>query len=294
MISRWTQLSLAAMILFACTPGYQPDVQGHRGCRGLMPENSLPAFLRAVDIGVHTLELDVVISRDNQVVVSHEPFMSREICLDPEGKEIAAVNETRYNLYQMTYEEIEAFDCGSKVHARFPDQEKMSVSKPLLRAVIDSVETYLRTSGKPLVRYNIETKSTSSGDGIFHPDPETFVDLLMAVLREKKVLDRCTLQSFDVRTLQVARQKYPDMPLVLLIENQDGLDANLQKLGFTPAIYSPYFQLVDQPLLDTCRARGMQVIPWTVNEPQDIDRMIELRVDGIISDYPDRVMDKLR
>jgi glycerophosphoryl diester phosphodiesterase len=281
------------MILFACAPDYHPDIQGHRGCRGLMPENTLPAFLRAVDIGVTTLEMDVVISRDNQVVVSHEPFMSHEICQDMEGREITAINEEKYNLYQMTFEEIEAFDCGSKVHPRFPDQEKIPAFKPLLRAVIDSVEVYLQENKLPLVRYNIETKSSLSGDGIFHPEPEVFVDLLVAVLREKKILDRCTIQSFDVRTLQVANKKYPDIPLVLLVENQEGLEANLQRLGFTPEAYSPHFQLVDQPLIDACHAQGMKVIPWTVNERKDINRMIELRVDGIISDYPDRVVDQV-
>lgn len=291
MSCRWILLSLATLLLFACSPDYHPDIQGHRGCRGLMPENTLSAFLHAIDLGVTTLEMDAVISRDNQVVLSHEPFMSHDICQDPDGKEITAVNEEKYNLYQMTFEEIEAFDCGSKVHPRFPDQKKIHAFKPLLRAVIDSVETYVRTRGLPPIRYNIETKSSLSGDGIFHPEPEVFVDLLVAVLREKKVLDRCLIQSFDVRTLQIAHKKYPDISLVLLVGNQDGLAVNLKRLGFTPEAYSPHFELVDQQLIDACHEGGMIVIPWTVNERKDIDRMIELRVDGIISDYPDRVLD---
>lgn len=294
MICRWIPLSLAAMTLLACTDAYSPDIQGHRGCRGHLPENTLPAFLRAIDMGVTTLEMDVVISRDNQVVVSHEPFLSHETCLNPDGKPISAIEEEKYNLYQMTYEEIEACDCGSTPHPRFQEQEKMVISKPLLRAIIDSVEAYVDTTDRPAIRYNIETKSSISGDDIFHPAPEPFVELLVAICREKKILDRLTIQSFDIRTLQVAHQKYPDIPLALLIGNETGLEVNLKQLGFTPQIYSPHFSLVDQALMELAHAKGMQVIPWTLNDHSDIQKMIDLRVDGIISDYPDRVIDLVK
>ncbi|RMG30770.1 MAG: glycerophosphodiester phosphodiesterase [Bacteroidetes bacterium] len=266
------------------------DIQGHRGCRGLMPENSIPAFIRAIDLGVNTLELDVVISKDSQVVVSHEPYFSHLICTTPEGQEIQAENERQFNLFQMTYEEIRAFDCGSRPHPRFPGQAKMAVYKPLLTELIDTVETYTHTRGLPAVRYNIETKSSPEGDGVFHPEPATFVKLLMEVIQSKGIEDRCSIQSFDPRTLQVAHQQYPGMELVLLAENQLSVEENLQQLGFTPAVYSPYFKLVDEEVVKFCHTKGMKLIPWTVNEQTDIQRMLELGVDGIISDYPDRVV----
>ncbi len=269
------------------------DIQGHRGCRGLMPENSIPAFLKAIDIGVTTLELDVVISKDSQVVVSHEPFFSHEICSSVQGQEVTEENEREFNLYQMNYEEIKAVDCGSKFLSRFPEQQKMVVNKPLLKEVIDAAEAYAKEKGAPPLLYNIETKSSPKGDHIYHPEPGVFVDLLVHVMQEKGILDRTTLQSFDLRTLQIAHRKYPNIVLVLLIANEDSPQQNLDKLGFTPEVYSPFFKAVDEDLVAFCREKNMKLIPWTVNEEKDIQTMIAFGVSGIISDYPDRVIERV-
>jgi glycerophosphoryl diester phosphodiesterase len=268
----------------------QIDIQGHRGCRGLMPENTIPAFKKALELGVNTLEMDVVISKDGQVVLSHEPFLSHEICLNGEGGEITEGTEKKYNLYQMTYAEIERCDCGSKKHTRFPDQQKMVAHKPLLSAVIDSVEAYRKQHKLPPVQYNIETKSDPAGDGVFHPAPDEFVDLVMAVVNRKGIAGRTIIQSFDPRTLRVMRKKYPKVKLALLVENQLSAEENLKQLGFTPAIYSPYHLLVNTELIKFVRQKGMQIIPWTANEPAEIKRLLALKVNGIISDYPDRVL----
>ncbi|SDK29536.1 glycerophosphoryl diester phosphodiesterase [Catalinimonas alkaloidigena] len=285
-------LSLA-LLLMACSSPAPLDVQGHRGCRGLYPENSIPAFMHALELGVTTLEMDAVITKDRQVILSHEPFMSPEICRNAAG---APTDEdearARFNIYQMTYDEVRAFDCGSKPHPRFPDQQKIPVIKPRLADVIDRVEQWRVVNGKPAVFYNIETKSTPEGDEKFHPAPEAFVKLLVGVLEEKRILDRSILQSFDVRTLQVAHQLYPDLRLALLVENEASPEAQLETLGFVPAIYSPHFELVDTTLVSFCHTRSMQLIPWTVNEADEIRRMKRLGVDGIISDYPDRVLAK--
>ena len=283
---------LLIMLLFACAPGEEQtlDIQGHRGCRGLLPENTIPAFEHALELGVTTLEMDAVITKDKQVVVSHEPFMSHEICLTSSGEEILETEERSHNIYQLTYEEVAAYDCGTKYHPRFPDQKKMAVSKPLLRAVIEHAETYQQENNRPPVFYNIETKSKPEGDSLFHPEPKEFVDLLVAVFKETGIYDRTTLQSFDVRTLQYAHEAYPDLTLVLLIENKKSLEENLEILGFVPQVYSPYFQLVDANLVAVCREKGMKLIPWTVNESSDIEEILALGVDGIISDYPDRVI----
>lgn len=270
------------------------DIQGHRGCRGLLPENTVPAFLKAVEIGVNTVELDVVISQDKQVVVSHDPFLSHLICLTPEGKTISKQQEKSYNLYQMDYTTISQCDCGSKPHPNFPEQKNFPVSKPLLSEALDSIEQYLKENQLLLVHYNIETKSSPAGDGLFHPAPAEFVDLLVQVLKDKHMLDRTTIQSFDVRTLQYARKKYPEIKLALLVENTKSPSKNINKLGFSPEIYSPYYKLVDQRLLQYAKKQGMKVIPWTVNEPDDIRDMLTKQVDGIISDYPDRVIEIIK
>lgn len=270
------------------------DVQGHRGCRGLMPENTIPAFLKAIDLGVTTLEMDAVISKDGKVVVSHEPFLSHVICRDPKGREISEEVEKTYNLYEMNYEEISQCDCGSRIHPDYPEQHKFSESKPLLSEVINEVEAYIEKNKLTAVRYNIETKSTPEGDGVYHPEPGEFVDLLMEVIQEGKIAERTTLQSFDVRTLQYAHTQHPDMELALLVGNVKSLKRNLETLGFVPEIYSPYYKLVRKKTVQQAQEKGMRIIPWTVNKPKDIQKMISLGVDGIISDYPDRVVRALQ
>lgn len=267
------------------------DTQGHRGCRGLYPENSILGFKHALDLGVKTLEPDVVISKDKKVVVSHEPFLSHEICLDLSGKQIHQKDERSYNIYQMTYDEIRQFDCGSTHHNRFPNQKKTSTFKPLLSEVIQLAEQHSQVIKRALPYYNIETKSTSSGDHIFHPTPEEFVNLLIIELNNHEVLDRCIIQSFDIRTLQYLHQKYPKVKTALLIEHPSNAKENIEHLGFTPTIYSCDFTLLTEAEVDFCHQQNVLVIPWTVNEVEDMKRLIDMGVDGIISDYPDRLIE---
>jgi glycerophosphoryl diester phosphodiesterase len=265
------------------------DKQGHRGCRGLLPENTIPAMIRALELGVTTLEMDVVITKDRQVVLSHEPWMGHEIVTTPEGKAIEAAKEKTYNIYRMDYAEVRTFDAGLKPHPRFPGQKKMAAVKPLLRDVIDSVRAWCERHNKPLPYFNIETKCLPPGDGIFHPAPAPFCDLLMQVITEKNIFAQSIIQSFDFRTLQYLHQKYPALATAILIEDHDKRSAAqwLSALGYTPAICSPHYTLVNKELLAFCRGKGMRLIPWTVNTKEEIERLRNLGVDGIISDYPD-------
>jgi glycerophosphoryl diester phosphodiesterase len=264
------------------------DLQGHRGCRGLMPENSIPGFLYAIELGVTTLEMDVVISKDKKVVVSHDPFFSHEFCLNPDGSEIKEEEERNFTLFEMTYEEIKTFDCGSKIHPRFPKQRKMPVYKPLLEDVINAAEAHASSLGKSKLYYNIEIKSTIEGDNVYHPPYKEFTDLLMDVLQKKNILERTIVQSFDIRPLQYLHQTHPDMTLSFLVENTLVFKENLSILGFTPAIYSPEFILVDEALMTFAKEHNMKVIPWTVNEVAEMKKLIAMGVDGLISDYVDR------
>lgn len=266
------------------------DWQGHRGARGLLPENTIPAFRKALDLGVTTLELDVVVSNDKQVVVSHEPFFSADICTDPSGKPIARGDEKSRNLYAYTYAEIQSYDCGSRGNPRFPEQQKQKVSKPLLGEVIRSMEAYRREKNLPPFGYNIEIKSTPAGDNVYHPGVAEFSDLVHRVITEQLPPERFTLQSFDFRVLRYWHEKYPAVALVTLVENRRGTEKNLAELGFTPAVYSPYYQLLTgKDAVDKIHGLGMKVIPWTVNDPGDMRRLKAWGVDGIITDYPDRI-----
>lgn len=266
------------------------DLQGHRGCRGLLPENTIPAFLRAVDLGVHTLELDVVANQAGEVFVSHEPFFNHEISTAPDGSLVGEEVEREHNMYGLSKAEIQSYDVGMRAHPRFADQEKIAVHKPLLSEMVLAVETYLIALDLPKVRYNIEIKRVADHDEVFHPKMETFADLVYEEIKSLGIMDRTTIQCFDVATLQYLHRMYPSAQLVYLIENLDSFEENIQKLGFEPSVYSPYFQFVNEELVSECRARGIQLIPWTVNEEEDIAKMIRLNVDGIISDYPDRLV----
>lgn len=265
----------------------QFDIQGHRGCRGLLPENTIEAMKKAIDIGVTTLEMDVIISKDKQVLLSHEPFLSHEIALDLNGKEIPEDKEKDYNLYQMNYDQIKQYDCGSKVHPRFLEQQKIKTYKPLLSEVIQFAEEYSKTKNKKLF-YNIETKSDPKGDAIYHPAPNEFVDLLVGVLNKTTISDRVYIQSFDVRTLQYLHKKYPKFKTVLLVENKMSIQKNLKILGFKPTVYSPEYILLDKSKVEFLHKKKIKVIPWTVNKTDDMTKIISYGVDGLISDYPDR------
>jgi glycerophosphoryl diester phosphodiesterase len=271
------------------------DVQGHRGARGLAPENAIPAFRRALELGVTTLELDTVVSADSQVVVSHDPVMSAVFCAHPDGRPVAPGDDVV--IFDLPYAEVARFDCGSRPNPRFPDQALEPVAKPLLRDVIRFAEGWARTHGRA-VFYNVETKSRPEGDGRLHPPPDVFVDLIWGVVEAEGVAERFTLQSFDVRTLQHARARSLPIRLALLVGDVrltgQGvsalavLDAGLDALGFVPDIYSPQFTLVTSSVVEAAHAMGLLVIPWTVNDRADMERLTALGVDGLITDYPDR------
>lgn len=263
------------------------DWQGHRGCRGVMPENSVPAFLKALDYPeVTTLELDLAVSRDNQLIVSHEPWFNPAICSLPGGDSIPRRDAEKYLIYQMTAAEIRAFDCGSRGNPRFPDQQKLATHKPTLREVVEAVHAI-----RPHIRWNIEIKTQPEWDGLRHPPVEEFARLVIAELRALGIDKNAVVQSFDVRALQAMHRQAPEITLAFLIENLKGLEPNMEKLGFTPSIYSPYFQLVSPKLVRKCHARGLKLIPWTVNDVASMRGMIRLGVDGIITDYPNRIVE---
>lgn len=283
-LSAW----LIHLILVGCATSVGPDfdIQGHRGARGDRPENSLSAFRYATEIGVPTLEMDVVVSADSQIVVSHEPWMSRDLCLLPDGRRIAEDSARAIVLFTLPYEQIARYDCGSLPNEGFPDQIREPGPKPLLSDVIDAAEELAAKMDRPAVRYNIETKSNPSSDGLYHPDPETFVTLLVDVLTRTGILDRTTVQSFDVRTLQVLHARGIAVTTSFLIDGSKPLAAHLHALGFTPDILSPHRAIVSPALVDSAHSLGMKVVPWTINVPAEMRRQIAYGIDGLITDFP--------
>jgi glycerophosphoryl diester phosphodiesterase len=292
-----TELLLLVALIFAChaskkvssqvLPAF--DIEGHRGCRGLMPENTIPAMMKALELGVTTLEMDAVITKDKQVILSHEPFFNHEITTGPDGKYITEQDERNLNIYKMTYAQTQTYDVGLKPHPRFPSQKRLKASKPLLKEVIENVEAYHKLNGGRTVFYNIETKTQPATDGTFHPSPGDFVNTLMGVINGANIADRVIIQSFDFRTLQVLHRRFPAVNTAALVEDFDkrSLDEQLKALGFKPTIYSPHYSLVNKELIAKCHELQIKVIPWTVNDKAKIDELKALGVDGIITDYPD-------
>ncbi|GGD78701.1 glycerophosphoryl diester phosphodiesterase [Emticicia aquatilis] len=269
------------------------EIQGHRGSRGLMPENTIPAFKKAIDLGVHTLELDVVISKDKKVVVSHDPFFNPNCTTDPSGKFIKKENQG--NLYQLTYEEIKKYDVGLRGNKDYPEQQKMAVYKPLLEDMIRESEKYAKAKGVKPLKYNIEIKSEEKEYDISQPKVEEFSDLVYKVIIKQLPPKRVTLQSFDYNVLkfwhkQIEQKKYKSIALSALIEPFDNNEVqfNLDKLGFKPQIWSPYFAQATEKRVKELHELGIKVIPWTVNKREDMEKVKAVGCDGLITDYPDR------
>jgi len=292
------RLVLAILLLSAVNTFAQTvkvvSIEGHRGARGLIPENTIPSFLKALDLGADTLELDVVVSRDGLLVVSHEPWFSSVISLDRNGNRIPPEKEKEFNIYKMDYSQIKLYDVGSLGNKDFPEQQRMKVSKPLLRDVFTAVDAHTWKNKLNPVAYNIEIKSDPAGDDVFHPAPSVFARKVYDEVLASKMEKMVKIQSFDVRPLQELKKLPVKLSLALLVGNKDGIEKNLAKLGFLPDTYSPHFALVDEATVRYCRERNIKIVPWTVNEIVDLEAMKRFDLDGIITDYPDRAVKVFR
>jgi len=266
----------------------QIEVQGHRGCRGLLPENSLTAFEKAIDLGVHTLELDIAITKDNEVIVSHEPFMSRTICFNPDGTEIPEAMDMKHNLYHMTHEEIKEFDCGSKFHPSYPDQEKLKTHKPLLSEVFNLIK-----KKNPSIRLNIEIKSKIAYYGVYTPYPKDYVEIVLNEINEYRMFNNVNLQSFDLAILEEIKIQSPKMKVALLVDEDGDIKSKLKALSYNPEIISPYYKLLNRDIISAYQTKGFLIIPWTINQKEDLKQMIDWSVDGIITDYPNLLIEML-
>lgn len=262
------------------------DLQGNRGARGIMPENTIKGMLRALDLGATTISMNTVVTKDKKVILSQEPYFNHEYSLKPNGKPITLKEQKSYNIYQMDYADVQKFDVGSKVHSRFPYQQKYVAYKPLLEETIDSVEAYVKENKLAKPNYSIETKTIPNGDNEFQPEPAEFIELIMEVVNRKKLAKRVTIQSFDVRTLQYLHEHYPKVKTALFIDEKIDFEVNVSELGFRPTVYSPYSVLVGKGLVDRCHESGVKIIPWTVNSAKDMKYLIGLGVDGVVTDYP--------
>lgn len=297
----------AAVFLFMNGPVMAFDIEAHRGGRALLPENTLPAFANALSMGVDTLELDLGVSLDGAIVVSHERGLNPDLARDAAGVYVAppGIPFVELRLADIRKYDVGQIRPGSAYAAQFPDQRAVpGTTIPTLKEVLDLV----RRSNDRHVRLNIETKIDPNHPEQ-SPDPRRFVALLLDLLQAEEFSDRVMVQSFDWRTLQLVQQRAPAIPTVYLtVQKGSAPTVFLDKpspwtAGFDPvdhegslpraiksaggAIWSPYFGDVDAALISEAHGLGLPVVVWTVNRREDIARMIDLGVDGIISDRPD-------
>lgn len=298
----------ALMIISGAATGL--DLQGHRGARGLLPENTLPAFARALAIGVTTLELDVAVTKDGAVVVSHDTVLNPDITRGPDGQWL---KRDDISIHALTLSELQQYDVGrikplTAYAQRFPQQQSVDGTRiPRLADVF----ALARRAGNGQVRFNIETKISPD-----HPlrtlPPAEFARALIALVRAERLEARVTIQSFDWRTLQVVQQEAPQIATVYLSVQQSWQDNIRAREPSSPwtagwhisqfggslpqlvkaaggAIWSPYYGEITRTAVREAQQLGLKVVVWTVNEPREIERMIDLGVDGVISDYPDRL-----
>jgi len=282
------RLAAVLMTLMVSQSAGAFDLQGHRGARGHAPENTLPGFERALAIGVDTLELDVGVTRDKVVVIHHNRRLNPDLARGPDGKWVSAPAPT---IHSLTFEQLQTYDVGrirpgSEYARRYPHQ------KPIDGTRIPRLEELFARAG-PRVRFNIETKLAAEAPDETLP-PQPFARALIAEVRKAGVAGRTTIQSFDFRTLAVVQREAPEIATAYLTSGKKGEAVPRMVHEAKGAIWSPSFQDLDLRALAVAHELRLKVIPWTVNEPADIRRVLEIKVDGIISDYPDRVLEELK
>jgi len=318
-------LGIAFALLLAGCATSSFDLQGHRGARGLAPENTLPAFARALSIGVNTLELDTGVTSDGVVVVAHDPSLNPDIARGTDGQWIEKKGPA---IHALTYDALSGYDVGrlkpgTHYVKRYPAQVAVDGTRiPRLAELFAMV----RKSGNRHVGFNIETKvSPTAPDETLAPEP--FARKLIGEIRRARMSQRVTIQSFDWRTLQAVQRQARDIPTVYLTAQQKFTDNvctgakagvpsiapadcgpsawtagfQLKDHGSVPrmvkaaggATWSPYFGDVDEQKVKEAQGLGLRVVVWTVNEPAQIAKMLDLGVDGIISDRPDVVREEM-
>lgn len=262
------------------------DLQGHRGMRAHWPENSLLGMEEAVVAGVSTLELDVVIRSDGQPILSHEPWLSHEICLDPRGIPVEE-GDMSWNLFTMSVEALEACDCGSRGHARFPSQRPVPTTKPTLDALFEVCSARAVSDDRfGKVRFNIELKHRLEGEGIFHPEAAAFAQAVIDVVERHGMADRVTVQSFSAPALEAVHAARPSWSTAWLVDHAATVDAWMSQLSFVPTILSPEHVFLSGSMVAEAHALGLTVVPWTVNEAPRMRELLAMGVDGLITDDP--------
>lgn len=259
------------------------EIQGHRGARSVRPENTLAAFKYALELGVDVLELDTVVTKDNVLVVSHDPLVNTEICKIPADSKIKPGTP----FYNLSLAEVKTLDCGTLINPKFPAQVPSPGEKiPTLEEVFQLVK------GNENIRFNIETKIMAAAPELT-PSPREFSSLIIELLKQHKLEKRTVIQSFDYRTLIESKKLFPSIRTAFLAYGSY-FDFTILLESFPFDIYSPNYQWITKEMVDKFHMKGVEVIPWTANDKAAWDYLLQIGVDGVITDDPKALMDFLR
>lgn len=262
------------------------EIHGHRGARGVYPENTIEGFEYAIGLGVRAIELDLVVSADKELIVSHDPWMDATICKHPDGSEISCEEEKNLNLFKLSAKEIQAYKCGRRLDHEFPDQKEVLSYKPTFSELVKKTKS-------TNIFYNIEIKSEEDWYDHYCPSPIEYATLISQAITIHGLEKQCMIQSFDSMFLNAFHALRPDVRIGYLVENQLNIEGQLKELNFRPDYFNPNFQLLDESVVTSLHQKRILVLAWTVNEDKDIRHVIGLNVDGIISDYPQNVQEIL-
>ncbi len=279
MSRRWLAPSLL-VAAFSALAGDTPPrilVHGHRGARARFPENTIPAFDYALQSGVDVLEMDMAVTKDNVVVISHDPVLRPPVCTSARKSAI---------IHELTLAEVRQWDCGAVRNPRFPTQQTVPGTR------IPTIDEVFELASRGTFDYNIETKSFPDHPE-YTPSPAEFARLVLEKIRQHHLEKRIILQSFDFRTLIAMRQLAPEIRLAALTETDRRDFTLIVKEAANAGIISPEFHLVTPAKVAAAHAAGLQVVPWTANTPADWDSLIQAKVDAIISDDPAALIEHL-
>ncbi len=271
-------LILSLLFMMNNSTEHRPLVIGHRGCRGLLPENTIEAFQHALTYNIDGIEWDVVVNKDKQLVISHEEYMDKAYCLKPDGEKIK--RERNHLIYHLTQKEIEQYDCGSKLYDKFPEQKHFKTYKPLVREAFEKIDL-----GNKILLFEI--KSEEKNYNIAQPPIDEYIDIVLREVETSPFKHNIVFMSFDALLLDALHKKAPEFPLVFLHESIGKSAKNiLSEIDFNPYALGIYHKFITEKMIHYAHEKEVKVFAWTVNKHKDFNRLKDIGIDVIITDYP--------
>ncbi len=256
---------------------------GHRGCRGLLPENTILGFNKALELHADGIEWDVIVNKDKELIISHEAYADAKYCLDSLGNRIVKKHEKKFNFYKMSKAEIQSFDCGSIGNENFPEQKKIKSHKPSVQEAFNKVELTDQT-------ILFEIKSEEKDYGIFQPEPKEYANIIAQEVKNYDNKENIIFMCFDPNLLNELHQILPNYRYVYLTYLPlKSVNSFLNDISFKPYALGMYHPTIKKRDVLKANKENVKVFAWTVNKQNVCEKLIRYGVEGIITDYPDRI-----